>query len=62
MFPSHVVQTGYEAHPASYPMGTEGYFLGVKRAGREDDHLTPTSAKVKKTWIYTSTPAYVFMA
>jgi hypothetical protein len=25
------VQTGFGAHPASYPMGTEGPFPGVKR-------------------------------
>jgi hypothetical protein len=29
---------------------------GVKRQGREDDHSPPTSAEVKKMWIYTSTP------
>jgi hypothetical protein len=34
---------------------------GLKRPGREDDHSPPTSAEVKKTWIYTSTPPYVFM-
>jgi hypothetical protein len=34
----------------------------VKRMGREDNHSPPTSAEVKKTWIYTSTPPYVFMA
>jgi hypothetical protein len=28
----------------------------VKRLGRETDHSPPTSAKVKKKWIYTSTP------
>jgi hypothetical protein len=26
------------------------------------DHSPPTSAEVKKMWIYTSTPPYVFMA
>jgi hypothetical protein len=26
----HSVQTGSEAHPASYPMGTSGSFLGGK--------------------------------
>jgi hypothetical protein len=31
---------------------------GVKRAGREADHSSPTSAEVKKTWIYTSTRLY----
>jgi hypothetical protein len=34
----------------------------VKRPGREADHSPPTSAEVKRTWIYTSTPPYVFMA
>jgi hypothetical protein len=35
---------------------------GVKRQGREADHSPPASAEVKKTWIYTSTPPYAFMA
>jgi hypothetical protein len=29
----HAVQTGYGVHPTSYPMGTAGYFPGVKEAG-----------------------------
>jgi hypothetical protein len=29
---------------------------GVKRPGREVDHSPPTSAEVKKMWIFTSTP------
>jgi hypothetical protein len=33
----------------------EGFFSGVKRSGREADHLPPSSAEV-----YTSTPAYAF--
>jgi hypothetical protein len=36
--------------------------LGVKRTEREANHSPQTSAKVKNTWIYTSTPLYVFMA
>jgi hypothetical protein len=36
--------------------------LGVKRPGREADHLPPSSAEVKSTWSYTSTPQYAFMA
>jgi hypothetical protein len=36
--------------------------LEVKRQGREADHSPLTSAEVKKTWIYTSTPSYAFMA
>jgi hypothetical protein len=35
---------------------------GIKRKGREADHLAPTIAEVKKAWIYTSTPPYIFMA
>jgi hypothetical protein len=34
---------------------------GVKQLGREVDHSPPTSAEVKKMWIYTSTPPYAFM-
>jgi hypothetical protein len=43
-------------------MDTWGFFPGVKQPGHEDDHSPPTSAEVKKIWIYTSTPSYVFMA
>jgi hypothetical protein len=53
---------GSGVHPTSYKMGTGGSFPGVKRYGREADHSPPTSAEVKKMWIYTSTPLYVFMA
>jgi hypothetical protein len=34
----------------------------VNLPGREADHSPPTSAEVKNTWIYTSTPSRVFMA
>jgi hypothetical protein len=35
-------------------MGIGGYFPGgKKRPGREADRSPPTSAEVKKTWIYT---------
>jgi hypothetical protein len=34
---------------------------GIKRPGRKTDHSTPTSAEVRKMWICTSTPPYVFM-
>jgi hypothetical protein len=52
----HVVKTGSRIHPTSHPMGT-----GVKRPGHEADHSPPTSAEVKKMWIYTPTPPYAFM-
>jgi hypothetical protein len=34
---------------------------GVKRPRSETDHSPSTSAKVKKTWIYTCIPPYIFM-
>jgi hypothetical protein len=45
---SPCVQTGSEAHAASYPMGTEGTFPGGKaRPGRDADHSPPSSVEVK---------------
>ena len=41
------VQTGSEAHPASYIMGT-GSFPGVKRPGCGFDHPPPSNAEVKE--------------
>ena len=41
------IQTGLEAHPASYTMGT-GSFPGVKRPGRGVDHPPPSSDEVKE--------------
>jgi hypothetical protein len=58
----HCLQTDSGAHPASYPMGTRGFFLGVKRSGREADHSPPSSAEVKNAWSYTSFPHCIFMA
>jgi hypothetical protein len=52
----HCVQNGSAAHPASYPMGTRGSFPGVKQQGCEADHSPPSSAEVRNTWSYTSTP------
>ena len=41
------VQTGPEAPPTSYTMGT-GSFPGVKQLRRRTDHPPPSSAKVKE--------------
>jgi hypothetical protein len=41
------VQTGPEAHTASYAMGTSS-FSGVKRPGRDVDHPATSSAEVKE--------------
>jgi hypothetical protein len=42
-------------------MDTLGSFSGGKAAGDEADHSRPTSAEVKKMWIYTLIPPYTFM-
>jgi hypothetical protein len=59
------IQTGPEAYPASYPMGTGrggGLSLGVKWRGIESDNSPLSNAEVKNSWSYNSTPPYVFMA
>jgi hypothetical protein len=50
------VQNGSAAHPASYPMGTRGFSLGVKRPERETDHSPPSSAEANNEWSCTPTP------
>jgi hypothetical protein len=49
----HLVQTGFGAHNALYPLGTWVYL---------PDNSPPSCAEVKNAWNYTSTLAYVFMA
>jgi hypothetical protein len=44
----HRVQNGSGAHPTSYPVGTRGLSLEVKRPGREVDHSSPSGAEVKE--------------
>jgi hypothetical protein len=56
-----IIQTGHEAPPASYPIGTMASSPWVKRSGPESDHSPPTNAYVKNTWGYSSTPSYDFM-
>jgi len=55
------VQTGSQACPASYPMGTRGSFLGIKWLGYETDPSPPFSAKVENVWSCTSIPQYILM-
>jgi hypothetical protein len=43
-------------------MGTHELSQGVKRPGLEADHSPQTNAEVKKAWLYTSIPTYVFTA
>jgi hypothetical protein len=49
------VQTGPEAHSASYTMGT-GFFPRVKRPGRGVEHPPHLAPKLKKDYSYTSAP------
>jgi len=55
--PLHRVQTGSEAHPASYPMAIGAISPRIKRPVREADHSAPSRTKVKKC-----VEVYVFMA
>jgi hypothetical protein len=48
LFLLHSIQTGPGAHPASYPMGAGGSFLG-KQPGCEADILPPSSVDVKNS-------------
>jgi hypothetical protein len=51
-----IVHTDSGATQPPIPWVPEALSPGAKRQGREANH------EVKKTWIYTSTPPYVFMA
>jgi hypothetical protein len=55
------VETGTGVNPDFYSMDTGAFSTGVKRQGCEADHSSPTSVEVKKAWIYTSTPPYIFI-
>jgi hypothetical protein len=51
------VHTGSGAHPASYTVGTGGPVSKVKaRPGHDADHSLPSSAEVKMSRSYTSSP------
>jgi hypothetical protein len=57
----YMIQTSSGAYSVSYPV-LGALSLGIKWPGREADHLSPTSAEAKKTWIHAYTPPYIFMA
>jgi hypothetical protein len=56
-----LVQTGSEAHPASYPMGPGALSPGVKRPGRESFHfrLVP---RLRTRGHILPLPQYIFIA
>jgi hypothetical protein len=58
----HIVQTGFGT--TLLPIQCEPVYLppGVKRQGREAHNSSLTSAEAKKSWIYTATAPYVFIA
>jgi hypothetical protein len=43
-------------YSASHPIGIEGFIRKIKRPKHKADHSPRTTAEVKKTSIYTSTP------
>jgi hypothetical protein len=55
------VHTSSGAHPAFYPVGTKGSYLGVKWLGCEADHSSLSNVEVNNVWSHTSTPQYIFM-
>jgi hypothetical protein len=58
----HVVQAGSEIHPISYLMSKRELFPWEQNGRRmKVTVLLPTRVEVKNTWVYTTTPTYVFM-
>jgi hypothetical protein len=58
----HSVDTGSGAHPASYTMGTKGFFPRGKEARDWSSPLTTIYHSGQEWLSYTSTPIYIFMA
>jgi hypothetical protein len=54
-------QSGSGAHPASYPLGIGAISAGVKRPGREVNHLPLSSAKVKNSGVIPPLPLPLHM-
>jgi hypothetical protein len=51
-----------ESRPALGPTKSPIQWVqAAKRQGRETDHSRRSYTEAKKTWVYTSTPPYVFM-
>jgi hypothetical protein len=61
-FLHHRIQNGSGAYPASYPMGTRGLFLRVKRLGRKLTTHLHLVLRSKNEWSYIFTPQYAFIA
>jgi hypothetical protein len=50
----HVIQTGFGLTQAPIQWVPEALSPELNRQGREADHSPPTSAEIKKTWVYNS--------
>jgi hypothetical protein len=57
----HFVQTGLGSTQPPIQWVPGALSPGVKRQWREADHPHPASAEVKKIWVYTFTPPYIFV-
>jgi len=55
----HRVQTGYEAHPATYPLCTGGRTAEAWSCPLTSRDKRETSADVNNAWSYTSTPIHL---
>jgi hypothetical protein len=51
----------FPAHLAFYPMGTEGFSLGIRGQRREADHSPPSSVAVKNGGAILSLPPHGIM-
>jgi hypothetical protein len=54
------IQTGSGAHSTPCLVGTDVYFFGVKRLGREVEHSVSCNVEVENARSYYYTPPYVF--
>jgi hypothetical protein len=53
---------GCMAHLPSYSIGYMDFLSGIKRPGREFDHLHQSCDVIENDWSYASTPPPAFMA
>jgi hypothetical protein len=56
------VQSGSGAHPGCYSIRNGCIFPGIKRSGRETDHLPPSNVGVKNEWSYALAASRDFVA
>jgi hypothetical protein len=57
----HVIQISSEVHPTYVQWLVGALSVVVKQPKCEADQSPPTSAEVKKMWVYASTSSYIFI-